>query len=302
MQKKKRTNPNARTVSPEEIGQAKHDAAKLIQEFYKLQEELAQTQRALIATCAKYIAAPPDKDPNRLIWQGILRYANSNLHNDKGLVEAIPAFIATTVLCINRYEDISETRNPFETLPFGDLKTDLTTAKNVLLQKRICALQAPFRRMLTWLTDPSCCSVPLTNEAFDFLLEHGGDGAVEFGFDVNHEFNHAGDAGGSPIFYWKTPLGYKTILSPIASFILERINQYQFSTRGERLTIDEAVPLIICKRPTCLRFVIPRRKTKDFCSSSCRTLYHQKIKAEDHAAYQRKYREIYKKPKARTNY
>jgi len=81
-------------------------------------------------------------------------------------------------------------------------------------------------------------------------------------------------------------LDYKSLLTPVATFILERIDKYQ-----ERdLTLADAIPIIICKHSECRKFAVAHRRTKDVCSDSCRTLHRQKNKREAWAGYMREYR------------
>jgi hypothetical protein len=116
-------------------------------------------------------------------------------------------------------------------------------------------------------------------------MEHGAKDALVFDAYPNDEFDETGNDG-YPLFYWKMSFRYKTVLTPVATFILECIDKYQEGDQG----LNEAVPLIVCKRTECRKFAVPLRKTKDFCSNSCRTLYRQKNKREDWADYMRKYR------------
>jgi len=121
--------------------------------------------------------------------------------------------------------------------------------------------------------------------ALSFLIEHGQRELEQYDFDPNDEFDDTGNTG-YPLFFWKRSASFHTIVQPIAHFIYERLEQYHDRT----MELPAAVPIVLCKRDGCGRISVIQRRTKDFCSPSCRTLQRQKDKAEDHAAYMRKYR------------
>ena len=260
----------------------------------------SMNRRPLVQLCAKSLGVPDEQDANRLIWHGIVRYANADLNDAACVAEAFLAFQAFSTLCVIRLHD------PFDTaalsdLPFDDLES-VTTEQTLATFEgffdacchQLSTLHSEFRTMLMWLTDPNVCSRAQRNQAIKFLLEHGGEGTIRFDVSANDTFDDSGDKG-APFFYWKSVRGYRTIFSPVAKFILDRLEQYHADEKRSRLTLSEAVPLLCCKRLGCRRFAVLRRRTKDFCSASCRTLYRQEAKPEEHAAYQRKYRKLFTK-------
>ena len=198
--------------------------------------------------------------------------------------------------------------SPFESfairdLEFRDLESqtsgkELATFEGFYIAcgTRLRLLHKQFRGMLSWLADPNALTALQRNEAISFLTEHGGQGAIEFDLDPNDDFDDSGNKG-YPFYYWKTPTEYRSILSPVISFIAHRIERYQTDESEETLTLREAIPVMVCKRAACGHFAVLHRTTKEFCSASCRTLYRQETKPEAHAAYQRAYREGYKKPR-----
>jgi hypothetical protein len=267
----------------------------------KLRNLVASAQegrRFVQRKCAEQIGAPQERDPNRLVWHGIARFANSSFQNDDDALKGIVAFRSLLILCEIRSPDIGSVVDPVEELSFSDLdqgarRTGQSTGQ--VLVGRILTLHAQFRLMVAWLAGPSTRSSAQRRQALDFLLEHGAEGTAHSSIDVNDEFSKTGDKG-YPLFYWKRIDGYDTIMTPVARFILDRLERYHEGP----LELGEAVPLRACRRPECGRFFVPQRTTKDFCTSSCRTLYRQKTKPEAWAAYMRDYRERnYKKPKRR---
>lgn len=302
MRTKENNKPAPSQLSSEEIEERKRAADAAHQQLIRLADSMAQTKRSLIQLCAESIGAPQEQDSTRLIWHGIVRYANADLRGAKGLGEAFLAFQGFTLLCVNRLRDSIDMAT-LQDLSFGDLEAMRTRVTRTTFEAtydafchRLALLHPQFRAMLTWLADPNACQPASRNQALRFLVENGGEGAIEFDLDANDDFDDTGDEG-APFFYWKTDSGYRTILSPVARFILDRLEQYHTDASRLRLTLEEAVPLILCKRPSCGKFAILRRRTRDFCSASCRTLYRQEARPEEHAAYQRAYREkFHKKP------
>ena len=146
-------------------------------------------------------------------------------------------------------------------------------------------LQPKLRGLLAWIADPNRLSPAERRVALSFLLEHGEQELARYDFDPNDEFDDTGNIG-YPLFYWKRPHSFESIMAPIARFIFERLEQYN---EGE-LQLDDAIPIVLCKREGCGRFSVSQRKTKDFCSASCRTLNRQKQNPAEHAAYMRRYR------------
>jgi len=288
----------SREVEPRQLGLVKRPPDR--KTLRQLVASMEEAKHRIIEKCAQSIRLPEEEDINRLIWHGIAQYGNAYLSEGIGLGEAFLAFQAFSTLCLIRESDPLETV-VISDLPFGDLKSLAPVAQLATFDgffnaccNRLSELHPKFRTMLTWLADPNGCVAAKKNEAIEFLVQHAGDGAIEFDLLPNDDFDDTGDKG-APFFYWKTVRKYRTILSPVSKFILDRIERYHADEKRDRLTLSEAIPLLVCKRVACRRFAVLRRTTRDFCSASCRTLYRQETKREEHAAYQRKYRQIYKK-------
>jgi len=286
-------------LSPAELEERVRAAQFHDQKLRQAVASMEEAMRAIVGGCAKSVGKPGEKDISRLIWHGIVQYANADLSDGTGLGEAFLAFQAFTTLCLVRE------RNPMDTivvsdLPFGDLE-ELTQGRTLETFEeffdaccgQLSRLHPQFRTMLSWLADPRAAAQG--NQATEILSEHAGNGAIELDLSPNDDFDDTGKRG-APFFYWKTVRRYRTILSPVSKFILDRIERYHADEKRDRLTLSEAIPLFMCKRPTCRRFAVLRRTTRNFCSASCRTLYRQESRPEEHAAYQRKYRQLYKKP------
>lgn len=219
-----------------------------------------------------------EQDRDTIIWHALAGFANSSEGDEVGF----RSFHALTHLCCIRLEDLFD--DPTQDLRcFEDVEIEHDqTGKSPedAFRIRVSSLRQQIRVVLAWLARPNACSSAIKRYALEFLLEHGREDAIQFSIDPTDKFDEFG------LFYWKHIYGYRTIFTSIAKFILDKLEQYH-----ERdLTLDKAIPLIICKRPECGRFAVARRKTKDFCSNSCRTLYRQKNRPKAWAAYMREYR------------
>ncbi len=283
-------------TSPEELESRKREARILEQELHRILESRAQAERSIIEIFAKSVGAPQEHKTDRIIWHGVVQFANANLGEPYGLLEAFLAFRSFTALSIKRFGQFEWA--DLEVFSFLDLesaryrvksaaKAKSSTFKDACCQK-LSAWHEGFCTMLTWLADPNGCPTQIREKSLRFLLDHGGEGAIKFDIRPSDAFDETGDQG-VPFLFWKDIDSFRSILSPVANFIFDRLEQYH--TAPSTFAFNEAVPVVICKRSACHKFVFLERGTKDFCSSSCRTLYRQEMKPEEHAKYQRKYRE-----------
>jgi hypothetical protein len=289
-------------LSPKELAARIQEAQDADREFRKIWASMVSAKRAMVDICARSLGVDEGGDINRLIWHGIVQYANVDVKTAEGRGQAFLAFQAFTNLFLIRQDRPFETKDIRE-LAFRDLESeavrndanDFGDFYNVCCE-RLSVLHEDFRTLLSWLANPNAFSAPKKYQAVAFLVEHGGEGAITFDLDPNADFDDSGRHG-APFYYWKIPQQYRTILSPVVSFIVSRIEEYQTDDIKRRLSLREAIPVLRCKRPACGRFTVLHRNTREFCSASCRTLYRQETRPEEHAKYQRKYREMYKKPR-----
>jgi hypothetical protein len=249
---------------------------------------MAQREKDLIGILAKLFGAPGERNRERVIWQGIVAFANIDKIDDTSSPQlGLIYFRHLAWLCASRLA--GELTDPIDDLSiFRDLEFRVKrTGKSPdeVFAEMAPALQSQFRRTLFWLADPNRSEPDVKAEALRFLLESSSESAIHFDIDPVDDFDETGNRG-YPLFFWKSIWGYETVASPIAKFIFDQLEQYH---AGE-LTLNKAVPIIVCKRPGCGKFAVPRRRTKEFCSNSCRTLYRQKTKPKAHAEYMRKYR------------
>ena len=239
---------------------------------------------------------PNESDRGRLVWAGIVEYANFSESSDRIPESLGMKLLATLALCTHSDDQPDEQAGNIHKLePFDDvygLAKKLTISSNDAFLVLAARQHAPFRKMLAWVADPNRCDHAQRVEALNFLLEQGNEGQTNYKYRVEDEFDDTGNIG-YPLFYWKSPCSFSSILTPLARFIIERLELYHQDT----IPLDEATPIILCRRKACGRFAISQRKTRDFCSDSCRTLNRQEEKREEHAAYMRRYRQLnYTKP------
>jgi hypothetical protein len=282
--------PKPKPYGPEESPEARLAKAKQLDaELRRVVADLRQGQRDMFATLAAAVGLPGESDRSRLIWEGLVRFVNKDL---KGLPADIDVFVvlrAVIALCVygnSEFEDMQENvyglgvfTDVYHTQQRGNLSVDQAFA--VLATE----LQPKFRLLLSWIADPNLMDREGRRAALQFLIEHGEQELAQYDYDPNDDFDDTGNVGAS-FFFWKRPASFESVVTPIARFIYERLEQYHNS----ELELPDAVPIVLCKREGCGKISIIQRKTKDFCSSSCRTLHRQKEKAAEHAAYMRDYR------------
>ncbi|MBZ5654056.1 MAG: hypothetical protein LAO56_02130 [Acidobacteriia bacterium] len=285
-----RAEPLPQSPSSEE-GRRRLEAVE--REITEIGERAAQARRSLQRVCAEQVGAAEERDPNRLVWHGIVAFANSDPHDDVGFWKAATIYRLLLVLCEIRFPDLFHVMDPMESLSFRDLDYETRKGKTEgeALGRRAYDLHAQFKVMVAWLANPKACTAEQREQSLDFLLKHGEEWQVYSDMDVNQNFDKDGNNSGAPFYYWKSVSGYDTIMTPVARFILDRLERYH---EGQ-LKLEEAVPIIRCRRTECGRFVVPRRTTREFCSNSCRTLYRQKAEPEAWATYMRDYRQKYYK-------
>ena len=264
----------------------KRSAEKLHQRLIDALETMALNERNLVGTIAKLFGAPTETHRERVIWHGLVALANTRLVRN-GAELGLIYIKATILLCGWRLA--GELTNLTEDLScFRDIESEAEVSGKGLdeaLTARIPSIQNQVGTLLSWLANPTACGPTASREALRLLLQHRSEGAIDFDIELNDNFDDTGNKG-YPLYYWKNIFGYESLITPITKFIFDQLEQYH---SGE-LALDKAVPVIVCKRQGCGKFAVPRRRTKEFCSDSCRTLYRQKINAKDYAAYMRKYR------------
>jgi hypothetical protein len=268
--------------------QKRRIAEELDQKVIRALESMTQREKDLIGILAELFGSPGERNRERVIWQGIVACTNvGKLDDPENRKLSLIYFKDLSWLCAWRLEGEL-------TVPIGDLSifrdVEFTAKQSGKSREEVFvemapSLQAQLRKTLYWLADPNSCEPHAKAKALQLLIENGAQSAIDFDIDPVDDFDKTGNRG-YPLFYWKRIWGYATVACPIAKFIYDQLEQYH---AGE-MTLDEAVPIIVCKRPECGKFAVPRRRTKEFCSDSCRTLYRQKTKSKVHAAYMRKYR------------
>jgi hypothetical protein len=265
----------------------RHEAEELHNRLIALFGTLEQSRKRMLSVIAKLFGAPEEIDRDRIIWHGIITLANRHGTDDKDIGVDLAYFKALVFLCAWRLEgeppDFADDLSRFRDLDFTVIRSKKKLEE--ALAEALPILRDRIWKVLLWLTEPNKCAAAFKQDVLCFLQENSEEGAVEFCIDPVSDFDETGNRG-YPLFYWKKITGYSTISSPIAKFIFDQIEKYH----ADELPLAEAIPVVKCKRTNCERFAVPRRRTREFCSDSCRTLFRQKTKAAVHAEYMRKYR------------
>ncbi len=240
--------------------------------------------------------APQEKERGRLIWAGAVRLANCDV-NGSSLAHAGSMLRATNALCFSGHKELEDIQGELYRLELYEDAVRRQTEKRTkqdAFEQILRELQPGFRNMLAWVADPNRAHPKDREAALSFLLQHGEQELTAFSYDTNGEFDPTGNQG-APLYFWRRPDSVRSLLAPVTRFIFEQLEQYHDGV----LSLEEAVPILLCRRKGCGKFALIERRTKDFCSNKCRTLHRQKENPEAHAAYMRRYREEnYTKPKA----
>lgn len=281
--------PRPKPCDPEESTDARRARAKYADSALKRTVEMMRRrQRKLFRDLAGDIGLPKETDRSRLIWSGLVRFVNEDLKGQPADLKISSALRAVITLCVHdRAEYESMFGEGWDLERFADVyesgkRRDLTP--NQVFAILAAEMQPKLTLVLRWIADPNRMNHESQRTALDFLIEYSRQPA-QYNYDPNDDFDDTGNQG-FPLFFWKRLRSFKSIVTPIARFIYERLEEYHNS----ELELSDAVPIVLCKRDGCGRISVFRRMTKDFCSSSCRTLHRQKEKAADHAAYMRSYR------------
>jgi len=289
--------PRAKPLGPEVSPEAKLEQAKNAHAALQHSaQEIRDGRQSMFKAFAELIGKPNEEDRVQLIWAGLVRFANETLDGRALSMETLLALRATIALCVLGNQDLEDVQGEVFTLGFFEDVYRLQTAKKISVDDAFSILAVDLhprlRLLLAWIADPNRMSHDDRQAALSFLLEHGEQEMAQYEFDPNEEFDETGNVG-YPIFYWKRPRSFETVMVPVARFIFERLEQYN---DGD-IALDDAIPIVLCRREGCGKFSISQRRTKDFCSASCRSLNRQKEKPEEHAEYMRQYRKNnYTKP------
>jgi hypothetical protein len=104
-------------LTPAELEERKNAARTAQQRLIQLAESTKQARRSIIQTCAESLGVPQERDMNRLIWHGIVQYANAD-PSAAGIGKAFLAFQAFSMLCVMRL------REPDDLICLPDLSFD----------------------------------------------------------------------------------------------------------------------------------------------------------------------------------
>ena len=208
------------------------------------------------------------------LWARIVRYANADFAEERPeeLYENLEELISLCTLWATK-------RDPTEFKV--EFKASGTQPVQETLSRFALQEQPNIRRVLRWLCAPNE-DLKLANDALSFLW--GQVEGIKRAVTLNETFDETGKHG-NPVLYWKR-LKWKGSLGAVYEFIWNRIERYN----EEEDEFREIIPLGICERPGCNKFMVLERKgRKRFCSDNCRVQAHQRS-PEKWAAYMRKHR------------
>lgn len=281
--------PRPRPIGPEISPEAHSlEAQQVHAQIEQLVQRIQTGKQKTLQALRKGVGAPNETDRARSIWAGIVSFANAPL-SDSPNSEAGEVLRMTNALCVHGDQNWEDMQS--EMLGLGiyrdvyQLSRAKTLATEISFEELVRRLHPSFRNMLAWIADPNRVSSQERGDALELLLQHGEQALTQYDYDSNDEFDPTGNDG-YPLYFWKRPQAIESIIGPVAHFLYERLEQYHDGA----LPLEEAVPILRCRREGCGKFAVNKRRTKDFCSDSCRTLHRQRQNPDAHAAYMRQYR------------
>src|SRR2546422_678002 len=215
--------------------------------------------------------SPGGLERTRRIWKGMAQLANADLLADKKFLEELPALI---LRCSDWTVAEGDRLAAFEEVLRYAKHQNQSLEEAIQFWARY--YQTEFRSLLTWLTDPDKHS-QLRFEAIEFLNIHGHE--VRWVLEETEETNlDESSAAHFPVLYW-TRVEYASIMAPVCKFILDEIGRFH---SGDLEQYAEAMPLRLCQRSECGKFIVPERTgRKRFCSDLCCALFYENKKPRE---------------------
>ena len=216
----------------------------------------------------------------RLIWQGIVDYANGDFTSPESSLEPLKILLSR---CMGELELGSGWREVIE-VQRGATR-DRKKQMEESLRYWAAHHHSDLKKVLLWLSAPRE-NGSLGEAAVQLLQKHTEGISWALG-PTYAEFDETG-ANGVPAFYYRHLSSCWSIMSAICAFLCNRIDQFQ---DGD-LDLLEAIPVRICDRPGCGRFKLPeRQRDACYCSNKCRSADHQSQKSpQEKAEYMASYR------------
>jgi hypothetical protein len=229
----------------------------------------------------------PAAGREKRIWRGIIGYVNGDLS-----VDAQP-YINLVEVLRELTPELTQLGGSHELRGISFYLSDLTSST---IRKDFLALAVQYhqalRNLLLWLCRPKS-HTELRDDALRFLEF----GARSESWHIDLKENPLTQRGWGdfdekkerPILYFIKDVKYSSLMGPICKFILEYVDDPR----------EKDLPIQICKRPGCGKFILPERVgRKEFCSSLCGSRLAQEKKPQELKADYAWVHRLEKEPKA----
>jgi hypothetical protein len=285
-------------VEPEFSDEEKRRAELALQEVDELADKIAGQSQQLEQNYRELFGAMPGESQDRVIWRGIIGFVNAANFGSpaadsaaaKLVLQEIKKFFHLLMFCgpsgtveqtgIDFLESFADVRAFAKRLRNMDPSITSSQAAIASFNSLCFKYQPQLKKFLTWLCAPQK-NKDLSSEAITFL------GNYARGVDIRPDFSDANFERGKgycPVYYYKM-VHYRSLMGPICKFIFDRIERYhdwldrspQYYPKKFKETEDDeeserenAVPIRMCERPGCGKFLVPQRVgRKRFCSKTC---------------------------------
>lgn len=250
-------------------------------------EVLAELDRVLRDVKQQKEKLHPAAARETRIWNRIIDYVNADLSADTEVYVNLLKVIRELTPGSTEFGGSQE---------FSGIKFYISDLANSSLKKDFRSLavhyQQPLRNLLLWLCRPKS-HVELREDALR-LLEFGAHGE-SWSIDLSENpldkpgWGDFDEEKERPVLYFVKEVKYASIAGPICKFIFDYVDDQR----------KKDLPVRICKRSGCGKFILPERiGRKEFCSSLCGSKVAQANKPQQlKAAYAWVHR-LGKEPKA----
>ncbi len=229
------------------------------QQIYSLVQKIRQKEEVL---------RPSGAGRERRVWLDIVRYANADLSVD---ARAYGSFLRV-LYDLTPAPDLTE----FRLAEFGQAGdffylAELGGARKSELIALAVHHQTSLRKLLLWLCRPkSHPELRLGALRFLEVNARGEDWHIDYLEDPVGDSSELRE-GRCPFLYFIKRGKFASIMSPICKFVFEFANDP-----------PKLLPIRVCKRPGCDRFIVPERiGRKEYCSPKCCSRDHRPAAEEN---------------------
>jgi hypothetical protein len=205
------------------------------------------------------------------IWQRIIDYANIDVTTGRAAAREEDEFSVLISRCITWIEPTIGS----DFLKWPSLFSSAFKAadrKELSITGEADRHRKSIRQVLHWIANPADTSTEDSRCAFAFLRTNVE--SIRWSSTVTNDFTSTQR---STAFWYRSPLDFATLVSPICQFIWLQMERYRSGSDD----LKKIIPVGVCCRPGCGQFfMITRVGTGKYHNPSCRTMHWQSTHKE----------------------